>query len=65
MKQFAGGGVDDPDEQALDERGDVGSDGMADLANGFANSSYGQLRTLLDYAAVPKPRKQAQLTAMD
>jgi hypothetical protein len=39
--------------------------GIAGLANGFANSSYGQLRTPLDYAAVRDPPEQAQLTAMD
>ena len=38
---------------------------IADLANGFANSSHGQLRTLLDYAAVRDPRQQAQPTATD
>ena len=29
---------------------------IADLANGFANSKFGQLRTLPDYAAVRDPR---------
>ena len=38
---------------------------IADLANGFANSKFGKLRTLLDYTAVRDPREQAQPTAMD